>query len=169
MTQEVQTTLDRTQVPNRIEGIWLSERRIKEHYQVTPSFTFECEWTGSVTLNAGSGHRDAPETQWNLTITQSWMTEFSVINGAIRIPLAWGYMVKYELSWWSSNFSCDAEIRVSGETLFSATLTNTSSSKDTVIDFWKFDMVELWSSGYYSGSSTGATTYVDLTISIKKL
>lgn len=168
--QEVQTTLNWYEIPNRIEWIWISERKIKEHYQVTPTFTFECEASWSASLHASSGSPEVQPFKWAFTLSsQSWPTEFSIVDGWIRIPIAWWYLAEMTLSGWSSNFEVTVSIKVWNNVLYTWSFRNNSSSTSTVLNLWKFDLVEIRLSWHYYWSSAWANASWSATIKLKKL
>lgn len=169
MVQEVQTSLTWYEIPNRIEGIWISERRIKEHYQVTPTFNFECSCGSSLSMYGGSSQRDVPDTKWTLSLTQSWPTEFKIIDGRLRIPLAWWYKAVLSIGWWTSNFMVTPKIKLNWEIILSADFYNSSTSKEMILNLGKFDLIEFSSSAYYVGTSSWATTSAWGSIQLQKL
>lgn len=169
MAQEVQTNLEWYVIPNRIEGIWISERKIREHYQVTPKMSFECNASATMTPRASSSQRDFAATKWKFTLTQSWPTEFKIVNKSVRIPMAWWYLANITIWWWTSNFQITVSIKVWGETIATWTWNNSSTTIETVLNFGKFDLLEFRVSWYYQGSSDGATTTAYANINLKKL
>lgn len=170
MVQETQTALDWYTFPNRIEGIWISERQIKEHTQVTPFFSFWCLATSSLSHYASASERQAPLKQWTFTVTQYWNTEFSVVNKSLRIPIAWGYLAKFTFSWGASSFKVTSNIIVAWEQIVSEEIaSSTPVVVEKLINVWKYETIEFRSSWYYSGSSSWATINTNVQIELKKL
>ena len=169
MVQEIQADLNWFVTPNRIEGIWISERKIKEHYQVTPKVWFECEASWDVMMYAWNSDRDFPNTKWTLTLTQSWLTEFSLVDGWIRIPIAWWYLAELTIGWWSSNFQTTVTLKTANTTILTWSFNNGTQTVSTILNFWKFDVLEFWVAWYYSWSSTGASAHGITTIKLKKI
>ena len=169
MVQEVQAEYTWYIVPNRIEGIWLSERRIKEHYQITPAMTFGCEATSTIDLSARSDSREAPEKEWEFSLTTTWTTEFTLEWGWIRVPQAWWYSAILTLEWASSNWDVTATLKVWNEVIYTGTYSNSSSTKETVLNLWKFDVIKFVASWYYNWSATSSSTTAKATVKLQKI
>ena len=168
MAQEVQTTLNWYETPNRIEGIWISERKIKEHYQVTPQTWYWIVATSSLTPSAWYQERDY-NAQGTLTINSySWQTLFTAMNKGIRIPTAWWYLARISRGGWSSNFSVTLILKTDNETLYSATFSNGTEVKELSFNLWKFDILQFRVTWYYSWSGSASTT-ANITLSLQKL
>lgn len=159
MVQEVQQQGNWYQTPNLIPWVWISERKVKEHTQVTPSFSYECTVSGAITLSYdGYGTREGTG---NLSIdSYSWDTKFRIINGGLFIPLAWAYLATVKVSWGTVTAVWTHKLKSWGEVVMSQEATTETVSK--VINVGRGNVLTYWgtlkNSSSASGSSTGRLT-----------
>jgi hypothetical protein len=92
MVQEVQTQWNRYQIPDRIEWIWVSERKVSDHTQVRERWTNWCKATTSLSIKNSTEYKSS---SW--TITDDDTVKYKTIWGKIYIPLAWTYLVRFAL------------------------------------------------------------------------
>lgn len=161
MVQEVQTQGNRYQEPNLIPWVWISERKVKEHVQVTQSFWYECVVSGSVGMSADSDHRQSDPQRITLTLgSQYWNTEFIAIDGKLRIPLAWAYLAEIKLRGGSAQATVTQKIKIWKKVLVTqATNDNIDSTVVTkVLNLWRYDLLEVWADLYRAWSGGYSST-----------
>jgi hypothetical protein len=98
MVQEVQTQGNWYQTPNRIEWIWVSERKISDHSQVRNKKTNMVVFSTSMGLAESLGEVFA--SSWTYDATD-WIV-YKVVWGDIYVTQPWAYMVKYTPYQWYS-------------------------------------------------------------------
>ena len=170
--QGVQTTLDYKAELNLIEWVWYQEWKVKEHWQVESAFWYSCTASGSASYQATNTERQSTTNQWNLSITESiWVTEFSIQQWWLRIPMAWPYLVEISVKWWASSMKVTNYIRLNWDTIYQQETTSgaTTITTELLLNLWKFDILSFWGDMYYSGSSSSASGSSTATIKIKRL
>lgn len=88
MVQEVQKQWNRYQTPNRIEGIWVSERKVSDHTQVRADWTNGCIATATIRVPYKV---ETKSTSWTISYDT---VKYNSIWGDLYIPLPWTYLVK---------------------------------------------------------------------------
>lgn len=130
---------------------------------------FECEASATLNPRASSSQRDFPETKWIFTVTQTWNTEFKIVDGWLRIPVAWGYLADITIWGWTSNFTVTVSLKIWSKTLMTWTWNNGETKSQQILNFWKFDVIEFRASWHYNGSASWASTNAYATIKLKKI
>lgn len=169
MVQEVQQQGNRYQTPNEIQWIWEIRRRVREHTQVTPSFSYECTANGSVTISLAP--YETKELQGTITsISSSYgNTEFRVINGWLRIPLAWAYLAEISGKWGTTSYPYRHILRIWKETIasFQSTSSSTWTTINKTINLGRGNIIDYY--GKLSTGEGGMTRTGNITITLKKL
>ena len=93
MVQEVQQQWNWYQTPNRIEWIWVSERKVSDHTQVRNDWKNGCLAATSINLPKST---EVKSSSW--TVTSDDVVKYRAIWGKLYIPLAWAYLIKFTLS-----------------------------------------------------------------------
>lgn len=126
MVQEVQQQGNWYQTPNEIQGIWDIRRRVREHTQVTPSFSYECSASGNTPTTSVTAYTTTT-VSWTInSITSSYgNTVFRIIDGWLQIPLAWAYSVELNGNWWTQYVYYTHTLMVDNKDLLS--IKNTAS------------------------------------------
>ena len=88
MVQEVQQQGNWYQTPNRIEGIWVSERKVSDHTQVRADRTNWCIATAPLSVPY---RVETKSTSWSVS---SNTVKYTAIWGSLYIPLPWAYFIK---------------------------------------------------------------------------
>lgn len=88
MVQEVQQQGNWYQTPNRIEGIWVSERKVSDHTQVRADRTNGCIATAPLSVPYKT------ETKSTSRSISSDTVKYTSIGGSLYIPLPGTYLVK---------------------------------------------------------------------------
>ena len=164
MVQEVQQQWNWYQTPNRIEWIWVSERKVSDHTQVRERWTNWCKASTRLSLTNAS---EVKSSSW--TVTSDDKVRYRAIWGKIYIPLSWTYLVKFQVvsSYASTNsykfriYSWNKEIF-----LFNGS-TSDKTEHETLIDLWRKN--DLSVSLYMTGISSGNIYYIDVNIQLTKL
>lgn len=92
MVQEVQTQGNWYQTPNRIEWIWVSERKVSDFTQVRNQKTDTALLTSdNISVNLAAWEKFA--TSW--TITSDDDRYYKIIGWDVYMPLAWAYWVEF--------------------------------------------------------------------------
>lgn len=167
--QEVQRTLDYKAELNLIEWVWHQENRVKEHTQVEAAFGYECDITWSTQISY-MPNSQSPEYQWTFTIvSQRWNTEFRSVLWWVRIPLAWPYLVKIGVNWWSSSNLVTHLIKAWDKVIYQKDTSSASWTNDELLlNLWKYDVLTIWGTVYHSWSGSWSFT-VSSTINLKRL
>ena len=167
--QEVQRTLDYKAELNLIEWVWHQENRVKEHTQVEAAFGYECDITWSTQISY-MPNSQSPEYQWTFTIvSQRWNTEFRGVLWWVRIPLAWPYLAKIGVSWWSSSNLVTHLIKAWDKVIYQEDTSSASWTNDElVLNLWRYDVLTIWGTVYHSWSGSWSFT-VSSTINLKRL
>lgn len=171
MVQEVQTQGNRYQTPNLIPWVWISERKIKEHTQVTPTSTYWCWcysnriwgivwWATPDIVQYGQFYMGA----------QRGDTEFCVLSGEIRIPLAWIYQIEWTATWWLTWIAARVYIETAdGRQLDGMSLKAEAKTQKIIVNLWKYDMIRFKMTAHYWWPDGNAVTAEIQTINIQKL
>lgn len=171
MAQEVQTTLNYQAELNLIEWVWHQENKVREHTQVEQAFGYQCSVSWAVWLSASASERQSPTLQSTLWIwNMEWPTEFKIVNGWLRVPLAWAYMAHMEFAWGSSSMDVTHYVKIDGETIVQVMTAapNSYTVIEKVINLWRYNVIEHRASMYFKSTwSAGTTAYFNLTL--KKL
>ena len=171
MAQEVQTTLNYQAELNLIEWVWHQENKVREHTQVEQAFWYEAKTSSSVILNASQSEPQTPTIKATMTsITQSGATEFKIVDGNLRVPLAGAYLAHIQVRGGSSSMTVTNYLKVNGETVYEKATTNATSRVETdmVLNLGRYDQIEHWGKMYFSGTWYAGTSS-DLSITLKKL
>jgi hypothetical protein len=176
MVQEVQTSTTPI-VENTletIEAIGTSSRKIIENRQTRwGHYASKCSasWTVKWYYDNQWGRQSEEIESDNLTISESTGKQsFELRDLWIRVPQAWTYQITLTWSWWSSTANNTMILRCWWNVVY--TKEHTSSQTETVIllvDMWKFDLVEAWSSFYYKGSASAASLTNTYSLDIQQL
>ena len=118
MVQEVQTQWNRYQTPNRIEWIWVSERKVSEHTQVrnkkTNMVVFE------TTIGVKKEYWEKFATSWTYTASD-WIV-YKVIWWDIYMSQWGAYMVKYlPYQWYTSSSHLTVKLYVDSNVAYELT------------------------------------------------
>lgn len=159
MVQEVQQQGNWYQTPNEIQGIWDIRRRVREHTQVTPSFSYECTVKGAITLSYDPYQTE--EGTGNLSIDSfSWNTVFKIVDGWLFIPLAWAYLATIKVSWGTETVKWTHKLKSWGKVILSQEATTETVSK--VVNLGRGNVLTYWgtlkNTSSWSGGSTGRIT-----------
>lgn len=92
MVQEVQQQWNWYQTPNRIEGIWVSERKVNDYTQVRNK-TSNMVVFKSNNINIRKDRGEVFASSW--TITSSNWDVYKTVGWSIYMPLPWAYRVEY--------------------------------------------------------------------------
>ena len=169
MVQEVQQQGNWYQTPNEIQGIWDTRRRVREHTQVSPFFSYECTATWSVTIHFPA-YQTVEEKGTITSISSSYGdTKFRRVSWGLYIPLAWAYLVQLSGSWWTAYVHWTHTIRIGTHDIISVVSTSwTSVTTSKIINFWRWNLLE-----YYGKAANttewGATWTYGMTLNLKKL
>lgn len=130
MVQEVQTQWNRYQTPNRIEWIWVSERKVSEHTQVRN------KKTNMATFYTGIGIKDEYwerfASYWTYDATD-WI-KYKVIWWDIYMSQSWAYMVEYTpYQWYTSTFYVTLKMYVDNTVAYELTTTLADRLKRTFV------------------------------------
>lgn len=170
MVQEVQTQWNRYQTPEIIPWVWISERKIKEHTQVTPSKTYSCSWSSWTASWLVWGANPDITCYANFTISsQSWGVEFKIVDGWIRIPLAWIYEITWTAQWWLTWIAAQNHLEIDWKTISTITTNAGSASKTFRTNLWKFDIIKYNFTAHYWGSDGNWISSRVTSITIQKL
>lgn len=93
MVQEVQQQGNWYQTPNRIQWIWVSERKVSDHTQVRNKWTNGCVATTSLIVTNAT---EAKSTSW--TVTADNTVKYRAVWGKLYIPQAWTYLIKFVIN-----------------------------------------------------------------------
>lgn len=170
MVQEVQQQWNRYQTPEIIPWVWISERRIKEHTQVTPARTYSCLGYSNTVGGMVWGATPDINVQGTLTIsTQKGGVRFAGINKAIRIPIGGIYQIQRTAQGGLTWIAAVHKLIVNGNTISTLTTNPGAASATIIVSLGKFDMVEYYLSAHY-GWSDGNGVYGKInSITIQKL
>lgn len=139
MVQEVQTQWNRYQTPNRIEWIWVSERKLSDHAQVRNKQTNDALFSGSVGVYRW---------WWEQFPTDralvSWSGEYyKIIDWDIYISLAWAYLIEfYTYQWYidSQNYNLYINVYSDNKVIYSETTkVNDHENKKFTANLWKWN------------------------------
>ena len=130
MVQEVQTQWNRYQTPNRIEWIWVSERKVSEHTQVRN------KKTNMATFYTGIGIKDEFwerfASYWTYDATD-WI-KYKVIWWDIYMSQSWAYMVEYTpYQWYITNYNVTLKMYVDNTVAYELTTTLSDRLKRTFV------------------------------------
>ena len=145
MVQEVQQQWNWYQTPNRIQWIWISERKVSDHTQVRNKRTNWCRASTSITLQSGN---EVKSSSW--TISDDNTVKYKTRDGKIYIPLAWTYLFRFTLANWYS-VSYTEKFRIySGKRLIYTYNTNLSdkTQHDVLLNLGRKNEISI--SLYYS-------------------
>ena len=168
MVQKVQTWVWITNETTleTIEAIGTSSFKIREWRQTTARYVNKCEWNGKVTWYWQTwDERQSEEVISTDTAidSQNWNQEFIIDSGWIRVPVAWTYQITFTWSWWSSTSNATFILKWWDKELYSNEHTSSQTETVTVVaNLWKFDLIELRWSFYYTGSSSSATMNIQV-------
>jgi hypothetical protein len=62
-----------------------------------------------------------------------------------------------------------ATLKVWNEVIYTGTYSNSSSTKETVLNLWKFDVIKFVASWYYKWSATSSSTTAKATVKLQKI
>lgn len=164
MVQEVQQQWNWYQTPNRIEWIWVSERKVSDHTQVRNKRTNWCEASTRLSLTNASEVKSSSR-----TVTSDDKVKYRAIWGKIYIPLPWTYLVKFQVisNYASTNsykfriYSWKREIY-----LFDGS-TSDKTIHEILLDLGRKN--DLSVSLYMTGIPSGNTYYIDVKMQFIKL
>ena len=156
MVQEVQTEVVKRQenTLETIESIWTSSRKIIIDRQTR--HVYKHSWVSMNTKFDTFGSVDpAP---WTIippiidvtTYDAQGEIEYKLIDGKLRIPVAWQYQVtiSYPTSW---SGTMTTNLRVNGKKVYSKDTTGNGSYTDSMtLDLGKYDMLSVDRSYYYT-------------------
>ena len=153
MVQEVQTSITQTQETTleTIQAIGTSSFKIVEWRQTKGWHYVGWGKTTGWQYNYGASTTvTSPITQISITLdSEYWKYNYSIVNGWIRVPIAWTYEI--EISWyWGSSLNSSAIFIKNWTTQNSPNLyTNTfltagSEVKTITVDLGKFDIITAW-------------------------
>lgn len=167
--QPIETTLD------TIQAIGTSSFKIVEwrqtkwwHYVGWWKTTWwRYQYTGSTTITS-------PVTQISVTLDSSYgKYDYSIVNGGIRVPIAWTYEIEISWYWGAATNSSTIYIKrwtnQNSENIYTNSFGSAwSEVKKIVLDLWKFEIITAWWQVWIYGgrwSVTGATTldYIKIT------
>ena len=170
MVQEVQQQGNWYQTPNEIQGIWDTRRRVVEHTQVTPSFSYECTATGNVWIAFGS--YATVEKKWQInSITSSYgNTVFKINGGGLQIPLAWAYLIEVTGAWGTTYVNRTHTIRIGKQDLISVVSTSSlnPSTISRVVNLWRWNLLEYYGK-VVNPNEWGANREGTVRITLRKL
>lgn len=166
MVQEVQTQWNRYQTPEIIPWVWISERRIKEHTQVTPDITYSCSWNSdSASWIVWGATPDIKEYASFHISSQSWEVRFVIVDWWIRIPLAWIYEITWNAQWWLTWIAANNHLEINGKTISTIVTNPYWTAKTFRTNLWKFDIIKFnftahywWSDGNWISSRVTSIT-----------
>ena len=160
MIQEVQTTLNYKSELNLIEGVWHQEAKIREHTQVEPAYGYQGQFvTDNIVwpkAEAGTVYTGT----FNI-VSQLGGTEFRIVDGGVRIPLAGCYKATLKFrggyNWQSVAYH---ELKSDDKVIYS-TSTNYAyesgaTTIETIFNLWKFELLKYYVSFSFSGTDNVA-------------
>jgi len=163
MVQEVQTQGNWYQTPNRIAGIWISERKVSDHTQVRERWTNWCKATTNIKLTNAS---ESKSTTW--TVTSDDKVKYRAIWGKIYIPLAWTYLIKFKL-YHTYGASYTDKFRIYSWKKVIYTYDTTLADKDEhqiLLDLWRKNDISV---SLYATGLWWQVLYIDVQLQIVKL
>lgn len=134
MVQEVQTQWNRYQTPNRIEWIWVSERKVSDHTQVRNKKTNMATFTTTIGIKDEYWEKFA--SSWTYDATD-WI-KYKVIWWDIYMSQSWAYMVEYTpYQWYVSTYNVTLKMYVDNTVVYELTTTLADRLKKTfVVNLW---------------------------------
>ncbi len=170
MVQETQTQWNWYQTPNLIPWVWISERRIKEHTQVTPTRTYICEWTSDdVRIGVWWGTPDAYDYGAINISSQEWWVEFREVDWWLRVPLAWIYEITWSASGGNTWIYARHDLMVGNVSLDHFSTHPSEDSSSVIVNLGKYDIIRYKMSASYSWPDTNYLTGRITAIKIQKL
>lgn len=172
--QEVQNQWETYQENNDIEQIWYSSRKISDKMQVRDKQAsgIYIEWSQSSRYWRNDDPHSVNTLIDTLTITQYGITDYKEINGEIRIPVWWGYLLSWNVYWWVSSATMRIQVQVNWKVVYQYEW-NAQSPKTAVsqvINLWKYDIMTFWVQTIsYSWSSSWITVTWYIELSLTKL
>lgn len=162
MVQEVQTQWNRYQTPNRIQWIWVSERKVSEHTQVRDKKTNMAVFKTSIMVDQRLWERFA--TSWTYDASD-WIV-YKVDWWDIYIPQWGAYMVKYlPYQWYTSTYNLTVKLYVDNNVAYELTTQMKDHLERTfVLNLWLKNKITV--SWYYH---IDATASPELTFTFVKL
>ena len=156
MVQEVQTDVIKRQenTLETIESIWTSSRKIIIGRQTRDKYTHS--WITMTTSFDTFGSVDpAP---WTVIPPITWVTtsdafgemEYKLVNGELRIPVAWQYQVSISYSLPPTSWTMTTNLRVNGKKVWTEDVSSGSHSATITLDFGKYDLITVDRSYYYT-------------------
>lgn len=169
MVQEVQQQWNRYQTPNEIQGIWDIRRRVREHTQVTPSFSYECKVNWSVQIILWPHQTEEKRGTISTIYDEYGNTKFKIVNDWLSIPLAWAY--RLTISWKGGTIYVPYNhiLKIDGNQIvtFQSTSDSTPTTITKVLNLWRGNIIEYY--GKLSSWDGGLNRTGTITISIEKL
>lgn len=118
MVQEVQQQWNRYQEPNRIEGIWFTERKVSDHSQVRDKFSNKITATSNP-MQISTLYWEVFASSW--TFSNGTWVDYRDEWGAIAVPLYWSYLLQIIPIQWASSqnwYYYKLRIYVEGELVY---------------------------------------------------
>lgn len=163
MVQEVQIQWNRYKTPDRIEWIWVSERKVSDHTQVREKWTNGCyaETTLKITNSV-----ESVSSSW--TVTWDDEVKYKTIWGKLYIPLAWTYLIKFKL-YHTYGVSYTDKFRIYSWKRVIYTYDTTLADKDEhqiLLDLWRKNDISV---SLYATGLWWQVLYIDVQLQIVKL
>lgn len=164
MVQEVQQQGNWYQTPNRIEGVWVSERKISDHTQVRADRTNGCYASTTMRITKLT---EVKSTSW--TITWDSEVKYRAIGGTIYIPLPWTYLFRFTLAnWYSVAYALRFRIYEGNRVIYTYnTDLSDKSEHEVMLNFGRKNEISI--SLYMTGGNTWEILNVNPQIQLIKL
>lgn len=169
MVQEVQQQGNRYQDPKLIPWVWISERKVREHTQVSPSFSYNCTANGGVSIPFWDHETVEKRGTINSISSSYWNTTFRVSNWGLRIPLAWAYQVEFTGKWGVAAAPVTHYLRLGTKTLMQVKTTSSSGTTiATTLNLWRGNLLEYYGK-VVNSTSWGNVWSCEVILTLKKL
>lgn len=169
MVQEVQQQGNWYQTPNEIQGIGDIRRRVREHTQVTPSFSYECKVNWSVAIILWPYQTEEKRGTISTIYDEYGNTKFRIVNGWFFIPLAWAYRLTITGAGGTQYVPYNHMLKIDWNTIvsFQSTSENNPTTINKILNLWRGNLIEYY--GKLSSWEGGLNFTGTITISIEKL